>query len=194
MLLGIVNWERIPGLELLLADNASVGEVEVHLSMPLYHCFVLHCLSTSLTLILQWPTIFYSCDHWLQQRIQVYNEISFHIGCEDWGVIFEDIVYATDQGSSQKRQVGFDFLNNFISLVLCICPGGHNIIGMISGIVGWESIPCLEALCADNARVADIKVHFCVSPHFVLVVLQAADRAPPLALDTSFNHWLQCRI
>ena len=95
---------------------------------------------------------------------------------------------------TKKRQVGFDFLINFISLVLCICPGGHNIIGMISGIVGWESIPCLEALCADNARVADIKVHFCVSPHFVLVVLQAADRAPPLALATSFNHWLQCRI
>ena len=72
--LGIVNRKRIPGLELLLANNASVGEVEVYLSMPLYHCFVLHCLSTSLTLILQWPTIFYSCYHWLQQRIQVYKE------------------------------------------------------------------------------------------------------------------------
>ena len=101
-------------------------------------------------------------------------------------------MYATfcwsDQGSSQKNQIGLDLLINFISLVLCICPRGHNIIGMISGIVRGESIPRLEALCADNARVADIKVHFCVSPHFVLVVLQAADRAPPLALATSFNH------
>ena len=60
---------------------------------------------------------------------------------------------------------------------------------MISGIVRWESIPRLEALCADNARVADIKVHFCVSLHVGLVVhLHAADGAPPLALATSFNH------
>ena len=74
MLLGIVNWERIPGLELLLANNASVGKVEVYLCMPLHLCSIRHCPSTSLTLILQWASIFYPCYHWLQQRIQVYKE------------------------------------------------------------------------------------------------------------------------
>ena len=108
MLLGIVNWERISGLELLLANNTSVGEVEVYLSMPLYHCFVLHCLSTSLTLILQWPTIFYSCYHWLQQRIQAYN--SFHIKCEDWGVILEDYCVQHFVGH-KKRLSRIWFLN-----------------------------------------------------------------------------------
>ena len=67
----IVNWQRVSGFELLLTYDACVGEVQVHFSVALHLCSVGHGLSTRLTLILQWSTIFYSCYHRLQQRIQV---------------------------------------------------------------------------------------------------------------------------
>ena len=75
-----------------------------------------------------------------------------------------------------------------------ICPRRQYIIGMVSGVVGWKSISGLEYLGADNTRVGHIKVNLCMSFNLVLVILQAADHAPPLTLVASFNHWLQGRI
>ena len=92
------------------------------------------------------------------------------------------------QTSSSFRIVGKFIFSGTIR------PRRHNIIGMISGVVCWKSISGLEVLSTHNAGVGQVKVHLCVPLNLVLVILQAADRAPPLPLLTSFNHWLQGRV
>ena len=93
-----------------------------------------------------------------------------------------------EQTSSSFRIVGKFIFSGTIR------PRRHNIIGMISGVVCWKSISGLEVLSTHNAGVGQVKVHLCVPLNLVLVILQAADRAPPLPLLTSFNHWLQGRV
>lgn len=65
---------------------------------------------------------------------------------------------------------------------------------MVSSVMRRESVPGLEHLGTDHADMGHVQVHLCVSLHLVLVILQATQRAPPLAHPSPFYHRLQNSI
>ena len=68
----VMSGEGIPSLEALVADNAVVGHVQVHLHMPPHLGLVLHHLGTSETLILDWAAAITSAKEGVQHGVQIY--------------------------------------------------------------------------------------------------------------------------
>ena len=71
MVPSVVCGEGVPGLEALVADNAAVGHIHVHLHVSPHLGLVLHVLGTSETLILDWTATITSAKEGVQHGVQI---------------------------------------------------------------------------------------------------------------------------
>ena len=71
MVPSIMCRESISSLEVLVADNAVVGDIHVHLDVPPHLGLVLHVLGTSETLILDWAATVTSAKQGVQHGVQI---------------------------------------------------------------------------------------------------------------------------
>ena len=71
MVPSIVCGKGIPGLEALVADNAVMGHIHVHLHVPPHLRLVLHPLGTSETLVLNGTATITSAKEGVQHGVQI---------------------------------------------------------------------------------------------------------------------------
>ena len=71
MMPSVVGGESVPSLEVLVADNARVGHIQMSFHMAPHPGLVRHSLATRLAHVPSWPIAFHSLEHRFQKLVQV---------------------------------------------------------------------------------------------------------------------------